>query len=76
MQIKSEESESSRGHGYIRGRGRGFFRGHGKTDSAARGGRHQMSFCKTEVSKKSHDGIESIYQSMIKGCVVEKFRHD
>ena len=24
-----------------------------------------MSFCKTEVSKESHDGIESIYQSKI-----------
>ena len=26
---------------------------------------HQMSFCKLEVSKESHDGIESIYQSKI-----------
>ena len=24
-----------------------------------------MSFCKTEVSKELHDGIESIYQSKI-----------
>ena len=31
-QIKSEESESSRGRGYTRGRGRGYFRGRGKTD--------------------------------------------
>ena len=31
-QIKSEESESSRGRGYTRGRGRGFFRGRGRTD--------------------------------------------
>ena len=29
------------------------------------GGGHQMSFCKTEVSKESDDGIESIYQSTI-----------
>ena len=62
-QIKSEESESSRGRGYTRGRGRGYFRGRGKTDGAARGGGHQMSFCKTEVSKESDDGIESVYQS-------------
>ena len=64
-QIKSEESESSRSRGYTRGRGRGFFRGHGKTDGAPRGGGHQMSFCKTEVNKESHDRIESIYQSKI-----------
>ena len=64
-QIKSEESESSRGRGYTRGRGRGYFRGRGKTDGAPRGGGHQMSFCKTEVSKESDDGIESIYQSKI-----------
>ena len=64
-QIKSEESESSRGRGYTRGRGRGFFRGRGKTDGAPRGGGHQMSFCKTEVSRESDDGIESIYQSKI-----------
>ena len=62
-QIKSEESESSRGRGYTRGRGRGYFRGRGKTDGAPRGGGHQMSFCKTEVSRESDDGIESIYQS-------------
>ena len=30
-QIKSEESESSRGRGYTRGRGRVFFHGRGKT---------------------------------------------
>ena len=24
-----------------------------------------MSFCKTEVNKKSHDGIESIYQNKV-----------
>ena len=24
-----------------------------------------MSFCKTEVKRESHDGIESIYQSKI-----------
>ena len=64
-QIKSEESESSRGRGHTRGRGRGYFRGRGKTDGAPRGGGHQMSFCKTEVSKESQDGIESIYQSKI-----------
>ena len=64
-QIKSEESESSRGRGYTRGRGRVFFRGRGKTDGAPRGGRHQMSFCKTEFSKESQDGIESIYQNKI-----------
>ena len=64
-QIKPEESESSRGPGYTRGRGRGFFRGRGKTDGALRGGGHQMSFCKTEDSKESDDGIESIYQSKI-----------
>ena len=64
-QIKSEESESSRGRGYTRGRGRGFFRGRGKTDGAPRGGGNQMSFCKTEVSRESDDGIESIYQSKI-----------
>ena len=64
-QIKSEESESSRGRGYTRGRGRGYFRGRGKTDGAPRGGGHQMSFCKTEVSRESDDGIESIYQSKI-----------
>ena len=62
-QIKSEESESGRGRGYTRSRGRVFFRGRGKTDGAPRGGGHQMSFCKTEVSKESDDGIESIYQS-------------
>ena len=62
-QIKSEESESSRGRGYTRGGG--FFRGRGKTDSAARGGGHQMSCCKTEVNRESDDGIESIYQSKI-----------
>ena len=44
-------------------RGRGFFRGRGKTDGAPRGAGHQMSFCKTEVNKESHDVIESIYQS-------------
>ena len=64
-QIKSEESESSRGRGYTHGRGRGFFRGRGKTDGAPRGGGHQMSFCKTEVNRESEDGIESIYQSNI-----------
>ena len=64
-QIKSEESESSRGRGYTRGRGRGYFRGRGKTDGAPRGGGHQMSFCQTEVSRESDDGIESIYQSKI-----------
>ena len=64
-QIKSEESESSRGRGYTRGRGRGYFRGRGKTDGAPRGGGHQMSFCKTEVNRESDDGIESIYQSKI-----------
>ena len=64
-QVKSEENESSRGRGYTRGRGRGYFRGRGKTDGAPRGGGHQMSFCKTEVSKESDDGIESIYQSKI-----------
>ena len=64
-QIKSEESESSRGRGYTRGRGRGYFRGRGKTDGAPRGSGHQMRFCKTEVSKESDDGIESIYQSKI-----------
>ena len=37
-QIKSEESESSRGRGYTCGRGRGYFRGRGKTDGAPRGG--------------------------------------
>ena len=42
-----------------------YFRGGGKTDGATRGGGHQMSFCKTEVSKESQDGIESIYQSKI-----------
>ena len=31
-QIKSEESESSRGRGYTRGRSRGYFRGRGKTN--------------------------------------------
>ena len=56
-QIKSKESESSRGRGYTHGRGRGFFRGRGKTDGAPRGGGHHMSFCKTEVSKESQDGI-------------------
>ena len=64
-QIKSEESESSRGRGYTRGRGRGYFRGRGMTDGAPRGGGHQMSFCKTEVNRESDDGIESIYQSKI-----------
>ena len=63
MLIKSEENESSRGRGYTRGRGRGFFRGRGKTDSAPRGGGHQMSFCKTAVNKEWQYGIESIYQS-------------
>ena len=64
-QIKSEESESSRGRGYTRGRGRGYFRGRGKTDGALRGGGHQMSFCKTEINRETDDGIESIYQSKI-----------
>ena len=64
-QIKSEESESSRGRGYTHVRGRGYFRGRGKTDGAPRGGGHQMSFCKTEVNRESDDGIESIYQSKI-----------
>ena len=64
-QIKSEESESSRGRGYTRGRGRGYFRGRGKTNGAPRGGGHQMSFCKTEVNRDTDDGIESIYQSKI-----------
>ena len=64
-QIKSEESESSRGGGYIRVRGRCFFRGHGKTDGAPRDGGHQMSFCKTEVNKESHDGFERICQSQV-----------
>ena len=64
-QIKSDESESSRGRGYTRCRGRGYFRGRGKTDGAPRGGGHQMSFCKTKVSRESDDGIESIYQSKI-----------
>ena len=62
-QIKSEESESSRGRGYTHGRGRGFSRGHGQTDGAPRGGGHHMSFCKTEVNREYDDGIESIYQS-------------
>ena len=48
-QIKSEESESSRGRGYTRGRGRGYFRGRGKTDGAPRGGGHQMSFVKRKL---------------------------
>ena len=65
MAIKSEASESSRGRSYTRGRGRVLFRGRGKTDGAPRDGGHQMSFCKTEVSKESQDGIESIYQSKI-----------
>ena len=44
-QIKSEESESGRGHGYTRSRSTGFFfHGRGKTDGAPRGGGHQMSF--------------------------------
>ena len=43
-QIKSEESESSRGRGYTRGRGRGYFSVRGKTDGAPRVGGHQMSF--------------------------------
>ena len=60
-QIKSEESEISRGCGYTRGRGKVFFRGRRKADGAPRGAGHQMSFCKTEVNKESHDGIESIY---------------
>ena len=64
-QIKSEESESSRGRGYTRGRGRGYFRRRGKTDGAPCGGGHQMSFCKTEVNRESDDEIESIYQSKI-----------
>ena len=64
-QIKSEESESSRGRGYTRGCGRGYFRGRGKTNGAPRGGGHQMSFCKTEVNRDTDDGIESIYQSKI-----------
>ena len=64
-QIKSKESESSRGRGYTRGRGRGYFRGRGKTDGAPRGGGHHMSFCKTEVSKEFDNGIESIFQSKI-----------
>ena len=64
-QIKSEESESSRGPGYTRGRGRGYFRGRGKTDGAPRGGGHQMSFCKTEVNRETDDGIERIYQRKI-----------
>ena len=64
-QIKSEESESSRGRGYTRGRGRGYFRGRGKTDGAPLGGGHQMSFCKTKVNRDTDDGIESIYQSKI-----------
>ena len=64
-QIKSEESESSRGRGYTRGRGRGYFRGRGKTDGAPRGGGHQMSFCKTEVNRDTDDGIGSIYQNKV-----------
>ena len=64
-QIKSEESESSRGRGYTRGRGRGYFRGRSKTDGAPRGGGHQMSFCNTEVNRESDDGIGSIYQNKV-----------
>ena len=64
-QIKSEESESSRGRGYTRGRGRGYFRGRGKTDGTSRGAGHQMSFCKTEINRESEDGIGSIYQSKV-----------
>ena len=64
-QLKSEESESSRGRGYTRGRGRSLFRGRGRTDGAPCCGGHQMSFCKTEVNKESQDGIESIYQNKI-----------
>ena len=64
-QIKSEESESSRGRGYTLGRGRGYFRGRGKTDGVPRGGGHQMSFCKTEVNRETDAGIGSIYQSKI-----------
>ena len=64
-QIKSEESESSRGRGYTHGRGRGYFRGRGKTDGAPRGGGHQMSFCKTEVNRETDEGIGSIYQNKI-----------
>ena len=62
-QIKSEESESSRGRGYMRGRDRGPFGGRGRTDSAPRGGGLQTSFCKLGINKESHDGIESIYQN-------------
>ena len=61
-QVKSEESESVRSHGYTHGRGgnREYFRGRGRTDGALRGGGHQISFCKLGVNKKSDDGIESI----------------
>ena len=64
-QIKSEESESSRGRGYTRGRGRGYFRGRGKSDGTSRGAGHQMSFCKTEINRESEDGIGSIYQNKV-----------
>ena len=34
-----------------------FFRGRGRSDGAPRGGGHQMSFCKTEVSKKGSKAL-------------------
>ena len=60
-QIKSEERESSRGL-VIHVVAVEVFCGRGRTDGAPRGDGHQMSFCKTEVNKESHDGIERIYQ--------------
>ena len=66
MQYRNDDApKRGRGFGKGRGAGRGFTRGRGKTDGAPLGGGHQMSFCITEVSRESDDGIESIYQSKI-----------
>ena len=63
-QIKIENSQS-KGRGYDCDRGRGFSRDRGRANGAPRGGGHQISFCKTELSRKSDDRIESIYQNKI-----------
>ena len=64
MQYRNDDAPN-RGRGFNRGHGagRGFIRGRGKSDGTSRAAGHQMSFCKTEESMDSDDGIGSIYQN-------------
>ena len=66
MQYRNDDAPNrGRGFGRGRGAGRGFTRAHRKSDGTSRGAGHQMSFCKTEINRKSDDGIGSIYQNKV-----------